>query len=551
MVFHSLPRSHDAAYNAAINLANATRGPCTEGTRVDIIEKIMAWVKETDAAKAPSVYWLTGLAGLGKTTIAYTICKRLEEAKVPFTSFFCSRQLDSKNSKLLVTTLCRHLAELFSSYASQVLPILESNSSIVDAQLRRQMDELLAEPWMASLDCRECLPVPVVIVDALDENDRGTNFLEELLRVVESGKLAGIKFLVTSRPEPTLVNMCKSFPEDAVCKLHEVDTANVQKDIERYLFEALPDLKDDPNLVVLAQQAGGLFIYATTAVRFLCPYPPLSTCEKSKQLKIMLSSWPMSDGRDGRLAVDELYDQILGVAFRDDRVRHERLQILHTVLCAEIRINMSVLANLSGTDQDTVKTVVDSLHAVLFISSKDNYVYWYHASFPDFLFNEGRAKFRIFLYPNYPAYEINVFCDPSAHHAVLAHQCFSIMLEFLHFNMCGLDSSYIFDSDVSQLSDRKQKNLTSTLQYASQCWAKHLFQAKPAENDTNGLFLCLDKFMSNKLLFWIEAMNLIDAAFECSPLLKDAENWLKRVRNTLLIKRELSQFLSRESNSLA
>ena len=59
------------AFSAAINLANASRGPCTEGTRVDIIEKIMAWAEETDPAKAPSVYWLTGLARLDKMTIAY------------------------------------------------------------------------------------------------------------------------------------------------------------------------------------------------------------------------------------------------------------------------------------------------------------------------------------------------------------------------------------------------------------------------------------------------------------------------------------------------
>ena len=135
VVFNSLHHSHDAAFSAAINLDNISHGPCTEGTRVDIIEKIMAWAKETDPAKAPPVYWLTGLAGLSKTTMAYTICKRLEEAEMPFTSFFCSCQLDSKNSKLLITTLCCNLAELFSSYASKVLWILESNSSIVDAEL--------------------------------------------------------------------------------------------------------------------------------------------------------------------------------------------------------------------------------------------------------------------------------------------------------------------------------------------------------------------------------------------------------------------------------
>ena len=137
--------------------------------------------------------------------------------------------------------------------------------------------------------------MPIVVVNALDENDQGTNFLEELLCVVESGKFAGIKFLVTSCPEPRLVDMCKLFSEDVVCKLHEVETANVQKDIERYLSEVLPDLKDDSNLAILAQQAGGLFIYATTAVRFISPYPPLSTSEKSKKLKSMLSSWPIPD----------------------------------------------------------------------------------------------------------------------------------------------------------------------------------------------------------------------------------------------------------------
>jgi hypothetical protein len=145
----------------------------------------MEWAKEADPVKAPSVYWLNGLAGLGKTTIAYTICTLLEKAGIPLASFFCSLQLDSKNSKLLITTLCRYLAELFSSYASEVLPVLESNSKIVDAELRLQMDELLAKPWQASLARRDCLQVPIVVVDALDESDRGTNFLHELLRVVD------------------------------------------------------------------------------------------------------------------------------------------------------------------------------------------------------------------------------------------------------------------------------------------------------------------------------------------------------------------------------
>jgi hypothetical protein len=130
--------------------------------------------------------------GLGKTTIAYTICELLHEASLPFVSFFC--QLDSRNSKRLVTTLCRDLAELYNSYAGNGSSILETNSKVVDAGLRIQIDELLVKPWQASVDD---LPTPIVVVDALDESDRGTEFLEELLRVIHAGQLAGIKFLVT------------------------------------------------------------------------------------------------------------------------------------------------------------------------------------------------------------------------------------------------------------------------------------------------------------------------------------------------------------------
>jgi hypothetical protein len=163
-------------------------------------------------------------------------------------------------------------------------------------------------------------------VDALDENDRGSEFLEKLLRVIHQGELAGIKFLVTSRHDPKIVDICKSFPANAVCKLHEVDTANVQKDIEKYLQEALPELKDEPELALLSQRAGGLFIYATTAVRVISPpYSPPSVSEMRSHLKTMLnpelSTFHTEDGE--RLLVDDLYERILGDAFRDARaVRH-------------------------------------------------------------------------------------------------------------------------------------------------------------------------------------------------------------------------------------
>jgi hypothetical protein len=68
---------------------------------------------------------------------------------------------------------------------------------------------------IAQLSDRD-IPTPIVVVDALDENDRGTEFLEELLRVIHAGHLAGTKFLITSRPDPKIVDICKSYPPSAV-----------------------------------------------------------------------------------------------------------------------------------------------------------------------------------------------------------------------------------------------------------------------------------------------------------------------------------------------
>ena len=55
-----------------------TREPCTTGTREEILKEIIAWAEVT-SADSPPVFWLTGQAGSGKTTIAYTVAQHFDE----------------------------------------------------------------------------------------------------------------------------------------------------------------------------------------------------------------------------------------------------------------------------------------------------------------------------------------------------------------------------------------------------------------------------------------------------------------------------------------
>jgi adenylylsulfate kinase-like enzyme len=46
--------------------------PCMEGTRRQLLDDIVSWA---EAPTAPVVFWLNGMAGTGKSTIARSICE--------------------------------------------------------------------------------------------------------------------------------------------------------------------------------------------------------------------------------------------------------------------------------------------------------------------------------------------------------------------------------------------------------------------------------------------------------------------------------------------
>ncbi|KAJ7733710.1 hypothetical protein B0H14DRAFT_2309216, partial [Mycena olivaceomarginata] len=80
-----------------------------------------------------------------------------------------------------------------------------------------------------------------------------------------------LKFLVTSRPDPIIADLCKDIAPAAVYHLQQVPTDDVDKDIKTFLHAKLPVLNDKPQLQELVRQSDGLFIFAATAVRYITP----------------------------------------------------------------------------------------------------------------------------------------------------------------------------------------------------------------------------------------------------------------------------------------
>ena len=433
-----------------------TRERCTPGTRGAILERIYQWAQDS-SPMSPRIFWLTGDAGSGKSTIACTVAghfddeTKTEAQNILRANFFCSRQFEeTRRRKYIIPTIVYQLARQSRSYAHALLTANKFDS--VDV-LSKQMKDLLVGPWQQSARDRPPeLPPYLVVVDALDEieGQGGSAFLLELLTTVYGSQLQGLKFLITSRPHPELASLCKTFSSDAVCRLYDVPKDTVGADIVAYLKDKLPKLRDEHRLTHLAQKADGLFIYAATIVRYITPRPRMAKDEQLDLMHVLLDrTWPMSSGAHTAVSlVDGLYRQILWEAFSglDDKLFHARLSILHTFLCTEERVSPSIAATLlSDTDtEEKASVIVSDLHAVLYV--KDSRVFWYHASFADFIFTQTRSTFSV------SGQVVDMSCDMAAHNSVLARHCFRIMMSDLRFNICNLPSSFLLDSEVPELN---------------------------------------------------------------------------------------------------
>ncbi|KAF8670679.1 WD40 repeat-like protein, partial [Rhizoctonia solani] len=64
-----------AAYDSALS-ETVGRRICTEGTRTKVLSDLVEWVHDKNA---PAIYWMNGMAGTGKTTIAYSFAEWLEK----------------------------------------------------------------------------------------------------------------------------------------------------------------------------------------------------------------------------------------------------------------------------------------------------------------------------------------------------------------------------------------------------------------------------------------------------------------------------------------
>ena len=103
LVLNNCRRAHGAGYR------QGDRNGCLKGTREGVLDKIERWAEDFDQSP---IFWLHGLAGTGKSTIAQTVAEKLFADGRLGASFFCSSGSDDRsNLRLIFPTLAFQLAQ--------------------------------------------------------------------------------------------------------------------------------------------------------------------------------------------------------------------------------------------------------------------------------------------------------------------------------------------------------------------------------------------------------------------------------------------------------
>jgi hypothetical protein len=500
------------------------------------------WSLET--LDAFCLYWLAGLAGTGKTTIAKTYCEQMAgNSNIWVNSFFISKNLvERRNPFRILYTLVCELAYRNNIIRKNVLVAIDSDPSIKARSIQVQVKSLLAHPFATAHRAGKTQSL-ILVIDALDECDTvdgvdGSLFISILASALKD---LPIKLVVTSRLEEPILKMFDSLPNKDTRFLHDLNQDEVAADVQLVWKAGFKRIVDtlgikplpwptDEVIRDLTERTGYLFIFASTVLKYV---GDREVCEPKKRLQQVLKQGEVMKSNNPYAGIDQIYLQIL------DSATYDSDNLVNTTICERLRLivgavcllqyplsvsNLAILLELSESER-AVERDVTKLAAVL-VRHKDgnishaSTVRLLHPSFRDFLLDTGRCKDKRFL------------IDSAHQHQDLATHCLKLLNTALKKDICKIGDFTLPNLEIKNppLSTRLDTYVSGAVRYACSFWHVHLYLS--AMQPSTGLVSALKEFISNHILHWIELLGLIGQVEHTIRAMPSAITWC-HVRHSL------------------
>ncbi|KAG1766338.1 hypothetical protein EV702DRAFT_794981 [Suillus placidus] len=399
--------------------------------------------------------WLNGLAGVGKSTVAFTIAEEMKAAQRLVGTFFFSHKHTQKVAAI-IPTIAYQLALAFPRVREDIVKAIENDDSLLSPRKSHadQIRELVIKP-LETLQFRQ--EPYVIIIDALDEcfpSEEAARLVTLLTDAVAGPDLPVIHVIFTSRPNAAAM---PSGVHEILLTTRDDDTI---RDVRFFLRASLdktrticPTVFGQPPIAwpledefeTLAFKAGGLFVYAAMAMNFISAagYHP------QERLELLLRE-KSTVGAD----IDQLYQQIIETS--QDPLAYCRM--LASIIHLSKPLSLAALQDLFHADIQSLAATLEAFSPIILTDGVGN-VEIYHASLRDFMSDPLRSK----------QYHID---DAHAHE---------------HLACCCLDSFL--------------RRSSSSDHYPYLAWDRHIFMACPSSKLRNLLAQFADKILRH----WVEA----------------------------------------------
>ena len=485
------------------------RPTCFEGTRTAVLTEIYSWYKRPHDLQS-QIYVLNGLAGIGKSTIARTVAQEADKRGLLGASFMFSRSEDDrKSAKLFFGTIAYQLSLYNKEISLCIGDALERKPNTSSKQLQDQLRDLIIQPLQS---CEQASNSTIlIVVDALDECDEQDAMRLLSLFLEEIHKVPNLKIFFTTRPELHIRKILLNNKFHQLYQLHDIENSIVESDVRRYLLHelspqavraALPELDpppwtpSPPELNSLVNAAGKLFIIASTAIKFLLDD---RRCDPKAQMRDLMQAITVgTTGATPLNTLDGVYTQILSVAIPPNsstEILSRFHSVIGTIVLLQDPLPLRHLAILLQMDTNDIKRALFPLHSIISLSGPEETQTprIYHKSFPDFITDAKRCSHD-------PRFHVSI----GIQHAHIARNCFLVMDEQLHANICGSEfpEKYLDNHEIQHLLGDK---ISRELQYACLHWATHLFNAEKDDD----LYALLERFSFIHLLHWLEVLSLV------------------------------------------
>ncbi|TDL30196.1 hypothetical protein BD410DRAFT_780746 [Rickenella mellea] len=409
---------------------------CLEGTRTEVIRKIMEWTEggrsstdddsnsaddnsdstgdnsdSTDDGSGRPICWLSGAAGAGKSAIAQEVATRLHDEKRLLASFFFRRGEGARSSSSrFIITLAFHISRSIPITEQLFQHVLHDNPTIANQPLHVQFEKLLVDvlcpKGIIDRSTPTHIPLRVIVIDALDEcDDRPAirEFIRTLTAMIGNRQIPFL-FFITSRVEEHIREEFEAIQSDmhhlslddfdARIDIHEFFRSrfeNLRKTKGRIMARVPQPWPSTTDIDILVEKSSGLFIFAST----LLGYVEAATMPHRELPKLL----------DAHVGIDPLYSQVLSSASHDDHFD----RVLGTVILLRESLPLPQISHLLQLEYEEVLVELLQVQSVLKVPEDDEQpVQLMHASLRDFLITEERSK-TFFINP--PACHVGITVD--------------------------------------------------------------------------------------------------------------------------------------------